>query len=56
MRVLGKMLVFEGCFAGGMWLLAKLAPELKQRAESAAKAQLEDLSPELAQQLEEVSQ
>ena len=50
------MLVFESCFAGGMWLLAKVAPELKQRAELIAKRQLQEAAPELAEQLEEVSQ
>lgn len=54
--VLGKMLAFEACFAGGLWLLGKAAPELKQQAEDAAKSQLQNINPELADQLEQLQQ
>lgn len=54
--VLGKMLAFEACFAGGLWLLGKAAPELKQQAADAAKAKLQEIDPELVQQFAQLSQ
>lgn len=50
--VLGKMLAFEACFAGGLWLLGKAAPELKQQAEELAKQKAEELISEASAESE----
>jgi hypothetical protein len=42
MKVLGKMLAFEATLAGSLWLLGKVAPELKRQAEEKAKSTLQD--------------
>ena len=55
-RALGKMLMLEGLFAGALVLLGKAAPELKQQAEQAAKAKLQEVNPELAEQLEQLQE
>lgn len=56
MSMIGKALAFEACFAGGLWLLGKLAPKVKQQLEQAAKDQLREANPELADQLEQLHQ
>lgn len=56
MSMIGKALAFEACCAGGLWLLGKLVPEVKQQLEQAAKDQLRDANPELADQLDQLQQ
>jgi hypothetical protein len=56
MRALGHMLAFEAIGAASLWLLGKVAPELKQQAEQELNAQLAAANPELAEQLEQLEQ
>jgi hypothetical protein len=51
MNTLGKMLALDGMFALFMWGLAKYAPETKRELESTAQGALEEVAPELAQQV-----
>lgn len=56
LRVLGRMLAFEGLCAAALFALGKVAPELKQTAEDAAKARLRETNPEVAEQLEQLQE
>jgi hypothetical protein len=54
MSLFGRMLAFEACCAGGLWLLGKVAPEFKQQLEQSAKEQLREVNPELADQINQL--
>lgn len=54
MNALGKLLALDGLFALTMLGLAKYAPETKREIEATAQAALEEVAPELAQQVAEL--
>lgn len=56
MNALGKMMMLDGMFALGMLALSRFAPETKRALEQKAKETLAEVSPETAEQLEQLEQ